>query len=171
MTSSSFIQVPIEDKVGKGNRILRPLKRDPLIEVSAYRDNQFKVWLITMIYDSSLGLVTHLINSGHTTWTRSSFAFDIDSLYRKLELLHNRGTNHWTVQVWLHYKWLINLDMTHIWYDSFSKCGDLKRVVMGLDKVKRTPCGFCFVEYYTRDSANNAMRWYNRLEILDYRYI
>merc|ERR1712007_280594 len=42
MTSSPFIQVPIEDKVGKGNRILRPLKRDPLIEVSAYRDNQFK---------------------------------------------------------------------------------------------------------------------------------
>jgi RNA recognition motif-containing protein len=41
----------------------------------------------------------------------------------------------------------------------FGKCGDLKRVVMGLDKVKRTPCGFCFVEYYTRDSSNNAMRW------------
>ena len=41
---SSFIQIPIEQKVGKGNRILRPLKRDPMIEVSAYRDNQFKVW-------------------------------------------------------------------------------------------------------------------------------
>ena len=40
---TSFIQVPIEKKVGKGNRILRPLKRDPLVEVSAYRDNQFKV--------------------------------------------------------------------------------------------------------------------------------
>ena len=40
---TSFIQVPIEHKVGKGNRILGPLKRDPSVEVSAYRDNQFKV--------------------------------------------------------------------------------------------------------------------------------
>ena len=30
-------------KVGKGNRVLGPLKRDPHVEVSAYRDNQFKV--------------------------------------------------------------------------------------------------------------------------------
>ena len=26
----------------------------------------------------------------------------------------------------------------------------VKKVVMGLDKFKRTPCGFCFVEYYSR---------------------
>ena len=39
----AFIQIGIEEKVGKNNRILRPLKRDPAIEVSAYRDNQFKV--------------------------------------------------------------------------------------------------------------------------------
>ena len=25
--------------------------------------------------------------------------------------------------------------------------GDVKRVIMGLDRVKMTPCGFCFVEY------------------------
>jgi len=31
-------------------------------------------------------------------------------------------------------------------YELFSKCGDLKRIVMGLDKFKKTPCGFCFVE-------------------------
>lgn len=31
-------------------------------------------------------------------------------------------------------------------YELFSKCGDLKRIVMGLDKYKKTPCGFCFVE-------------------------
>ena len=24
--------------------------------------------------------------------------------------------------------------------------GDVKRVIMGLDRVKMTPCGFCFVE-------------------------
>jgi hypothetical protein len=32
-------------------------------------------------------------------------------------------------------------------YELFSKCGDVKRIVMGLDKFKKTPCGFCFVEY------------------------
>ena len=32
-------------------------------------------------------------------------------------------------------------------YELFSKCGDIKRIVMGLDKYKKTPCGFCFVEY------------------------
>ena len=26
----------------------------------------------------------------------------------------------------------------------------VKKIVMGLDKFKRTPCGFCFVEYYLR---------------------
>ncbi|KAF7237435.1 Nuclear cap-binding protein subunit 2 [Varanus komodoensis] len=32
-------------------------------------------------------------------------------------------------------------------HELFSKCGDIKRIVMGLDNVKKTPCGFCFVEY------------------------
>ena len=33
-----------------------------------------------------------------------------------------------------------------IW-ELFSRAGDVKRIVMGLDKHKKTPCGFCFVEY------------------------
>lgn len=32
-------------------------------------------------------------------------------------------------------------------YELFSMCGEVKRVIMGLDRVKKTPCGFCFVEY------------------------
>ena len=32
-------------------------------------------------------------------------------------------------------------------YSLFSTCGDIKRIIMGLDKIKRSPCGFCFVEY------------------------
>jgi hypothetical protein len=31
-------------------------------------------------------------------------------------------------------------------YEIFSKCGEIKRIIMGLDRVKKTPCGFCFVE-------------------------
>jgi nuclear cap-binding protein subunit 2 len=30
-------------------------------------------------------------------------------------------------------------------YEAFSKCGEIKKVIMGLDKLRRTPCGFCFV--------------------------
>ncbi|XP_044308735.1 nuclear cap-binding protein subunit 2-like isoform X2 [Varanus komodoensis] len=44
-------------------------------------------------------------------------------------------------------------------HELFSKCGDIKRIVMGLDNVKKTPCGFCFVEYYTRAEAEHAMRF------------
>ena len=40
----------------------------------------------------------------------------------------------------------------------FSMAGDVKRIVMGLDKYKKTPCGFCFVEYYVRPDAEMAMR-------------
>lgn len=31
-------------------------------------------------------------------------------------------------------------------HELFSKCGDIKRIIMGLDKFTRTPCGFCFLE-------------------------
>ena len=29
-------------------------------------------------------------------------------------------------------------------HELFSKCGDVKRIIMGLDKFKRTPCGFWY---------------------------
>ena len=35
----------------------------------------------------------------------------------------------------------------------FSKCGPVKRIVMGLDRNNKTPCGFCFVEYFDRKGA------------------
>ncbi|XP_065841076.1 nuclear cap-binding protein subunit 2-like isoform X2 [Oscarella lobularis] len=49
----------------------------------------------------------------------------------------------------------------------FSMCGDVKRIIMGLDKVKRTPCGFCFVEYYTREAAANNIRYLNGTKLDD----
>ena len=33
-------------------------------------------------------------------------------------------------------------------YDLFSRCGEINRIIMGLNKQTKTPCGFCFVEYY-----------------------
>lgn len=35
----------------------------------------------------------------------------------------------------------------------FSKCGPVKRIIMGLDRNAKTPCGFCFVEYFDRKGA------------------
>ena len=46
-------------------------------------------------------------------------------------------------------------------YELFSKAGDVKRIVMGLDRVKKTPCGFCFVEYYFHMGAEDAVRYVN----------
>ncbi|GLH04445.1 Nuclear cap-binding protein subunit 2 [Gryllus bimaculatus] len=68
-------------------------------------------------------------------------------------------------------------------YELFAKCGDVKRVVMGLDKYKKTPCGFCFVEYpfyqpmfcrlsesliyYQRADAEACMRYINGTRLDD----
>ena len=43
----------------------------------------------------------------------------------------------------------------------FSRAGRVKRIIMGLDKVKRTPCGFCFVEYHSRGDAGDAVKYIN----------
>ena len=31
-------------------------------------------------------------------------------------------------------------------WELFSQCGSVARIVMGLNKVKKQPCGFCFIE-------------------------
>ena len=41
--------------------------------------------------------------------------------------------------------------------DLFSKVGHVRRVVMGLNRVKKLPCGFCFVEYQTHRAAGMAV--------------
>ncbi|KAM8896483.1 nuclear cap-binding protein subunit 2-like [Lycaon pictus] len=46
-------------------------------------------------------------------------------------------------------------------YELFSRCGDVKNVFMGLDKIKKTACGFCFIEYHNRFDAENAMLFLN----------
>ncbi|KAI2630891.1 RNA-binding domain-containing protein [Hypoxylon sp. NC1633] len=44
-------------------------------------------------------------------------------------------------------------------YELFSKCGEIKRLIMGLDRINKTPCGFCFVEYYTHQDALDCMKY------------
>ena len=43
-------------------------------------------------------------------------------------------------------------------YELFSRCGEVKRVIMGLDRYQKTPCGFCFVEFHHRESTEDALR-------------
>ncbi|KAK8390094.1 hypothetical protein O3P69_012965 [Scylla paramamosain] len=52
-------------------------------------------------------------------------------------------------------------------YELFGRAGDVKKIVMGLDKFKKTPCGFCFVEYFTRDDAEMCMRFINGTRLDD----
>ncbi|KAJ1654200.1 nuclear cap binding complex subunit [Dispira simplex] len=52
-------------------------------------------------------------------------------------------------------------------YELFSKCGEIKRIIMGLDRNKRTPCGFCFVEYYRREDTLDCMRYINGTKLDD----
>lgn len=52
-------------------------------------------------------------------------------------------------------------------HELFSRCGEIRRIVMGLDKFKKTPCGFCFLEYYHRGDAENSMRYINGTRLDD----
>lgn len=31
-------------------------------------------------------------------------------------------------------------------HELFGRAGDVKRIIMGVDRFRKTPCGFCFVE-------------------------
>ncbi|ELW71548.1 Nuclear cap-binding protein subunit 2 [Tupaia chinensis] len=52
-------------------------------------------------------------------------------------------------------------------YELLSKSGDIKKIIMDLDKMKKIACGFCFVEYYSRADAENAMRYINGTRLDD----
>lgn len=42
-------------------------------------------------------------------------------------------------------------------HELFSYCGKVKKIIMGLDRYKKTPCGFCFVEFFSHDDAAVAV--------------
>ncbi|KAJ1665721.1 nuclear cap binding complex subunit [Coemansia sp. RSA 1813] len=52
-------------------------------------------------------------------------------------------------------------------YEVFSKAGEIKRIIMGLSRAAKTPCGFCFVEYYTHEDALNCMKYVNGTKLDD----
>lgn len=52
-------------------------------------------------------------------------------------------------------------------YELFSKCGTIKRIVMGLDRFKFTPCGFCFIIYNKPEEALNAVKYLSDTKLDD----
>ena len=44
-------------------------------------------------------------------------------------------------------------------YELFRKCGELKRIIMGLNSKTKTPAGFCFVEYVARSDVEDCIRY------------
>jgi len=42
-------------------------------------------------------------------------------------------------------------------HEAFSVVAPIKRIVMGLYQFTKTPCGFCFVEYYSHEHAAAAL--------------
>ncbi|KAG5519928.1 hypothetical protein PMAC_000205 [Pneumocystis sp. 'macacae'] len=51
--------------------------------------------------------------------------------------------------------------------DTPSTCGEIKRIIMGLDRFSKTYCGFCFVEYYSHEHALNCMKFINGTKLDD----
>eukprot|EP01061_Rhynchopus_euleeides_P015583 TRINITY_DN2654_c0_g1_i1.p1 TRINITY_DN2654_c0_g1~~TRINITY_DN2654_c0_g1_i1.p1 ORF type:complete len:234 (+),score=57.95 TRINITY_DN2654_c0_g1_i1:54-704(+) len=50
-------------------------------------------------------------------------------------------------------------------YSLFASVGAVKDIVMGLDRVKKSPCGFCFIEFARREGAEDAVRFLNGRKI------
>ncbi|KAI3406373.1 hypothetical protein KGF56_000854 [Candida oxycetoniae] len=51
-------------------------------------------------------------------------------------------------------------------HELFTKSGPIDKIIMGLDRNKLTPCGFCFVVYRSQQGSLNAMK-YLQATILD----
>ncbi|GMF51068.1 unnamed protein product [Phytophthora fragariaefolia] len=50
-------------------------------------------------------------------------------------------------------------------YELFSRVGHVRRVIMGLDRFKKTPCGFCFVEYSSHAEAEACAQFLSETKL------
>ena len=67
--------------------------------------------------------------------------------------------------------YVANIDTTHDTeeriYNVFSRCGPIKRVVIGVNKNTREPCGFCFVIFENHESALAAFAFMQGFDMDD----
>uniref|UniRef100_A0A8C8HAE4 Nuclear cap-binding protein subunit 2 n=1 Tax=Oncorhynchus tshawytscha TaxID=74940 RepID=A0A8C8HAE4_ONCTS len=118
---------------------LNALFSDSYVDVSQYRDQHFK------LLESSKDVLPPSILQGNR--------YEQEKLLKQANTLYVGNLSFYTTEEQV--------------YELFSKSGDVKRIIIGLDKVKKTACGFCFVEYYTRTDAENAMRFVNGTRLDD----
>lgn len=52
-------------------------------------------------------------------------------------------------------------------YSLFAQAGTVTKVVMGLNRFKKSPCGFCFVEYPSHEEAAKAISVLNTTSLDD----
>lgn len=52
-------------------------------------------------------------------------------------------------------------------YEIFSKVGRIQKIIMGLDKFKFTPCGFCFIIFANKQDSINAIKYLNKTKLDD----
>ncbi|KAH3668527.1 hypothetical protein OGAPHI_002281 [Ogataea philodendri] len=50
-------------------------------------------------------------------------------------------------------------------FELFSSCGVIDKIIMGLDKNKLTPTGFCFVVFKEPNGALNAVKYLNKTKV------
>ncbi|KAG7885509.1 hypothetical protein KL938_000541 [Ogataea parapolymorpha] len=50
-------------------------------------------------------------------------------------------------------------------FELFSNCGTIVRIIMGLDKHKLTPTGFCFIIFDTPSGALNSIKYLNKTKV------
>ena len=55
-------------------------------------------------------------------------------------------------------------------YELFSRAGEVRRIIMGLNRTTMTPCGFCFVECFSRSDAEACIKYLTGT-VLDERVI
>jgi nuclear cap-binding protein subunit 2 len=44
-------------------------------------------------------------------------------------------------------------------HETFARVGPVKRLIMGLNRETKTPCGFCFIEYFSQAHAHMALKY------------
>ena len=92
---------------------------------------------------------------GNLSVKSSSVSWPLNPLANVQQVvLHNRGTDTRAFcKVCFHFFGYRNM------LTDQSRCGEIKRLVMGLNRNDKTPCGFCFVEYYTHQDALDCMKY------------
>jgi nuclear cap-binding protein subunit 2 len=50
-------------------------------------------------------------------------------------------------------------------WEIFNKVGKVKRIIMGLNRYTLTSCGFCFIEFFTKNEALWVISYLNGIKI------